>query len=247
MILGARDIRKFRVFETFVWNSGPLCKPLLGVHPLGTIFWGLENDTKRSHYICAMHFSHEKTSYAEHILQIVSDLHNISFDECHELMHDINRYYKDQLIVEPESELMVMSKEDERVLAFYGKNMSEVTDANGQLRLQFFLPWKKGYPIKVRKSLDVAKNCLRGQVKRLSKDLERAEKYTETFEKMKQEKLAELVHIENEPDGKSRVASIHYLTHFVTQQKFRVVYNGALKRNGVSIDDMLYKGPMFLQ
>ena len=252
MILGARDIRKFRVFETCVWNSGPLCKPLLGVHPLGTIFWGLENDTKRFHYICAMHSSHEKTGYAEHIPQIVSHQHNISLDECREylplLMHDIDHYYKDQLIVEPESELMVMSKEDEKVLAFYEEIMSEVTDANGQLRLQFSLPWKEGYPIEVSKCLDVAKNCLRGQVKRLSKDSERAKKYTETFEKMKQEKQAELVHIENEPDGKSRVASIHYLTHFATQQKkFRVLYNGALKIDGISINDMLYKGPMFLQ
>ena len=113
-----------------------------------------------------------------YVLQIVSDSHNISFDECHEylplLMHDIDHYYKDQLIVEPASELMVMSKQDEKVLAFYENTMSEVTDANGQLRLQFSLPWKEGYPIEVSKSLDVAKNCLRGQVKRLSKDLERA-------------------------------------------------------------------------
>ena len=41
---------------------------------------------------------------------------------------------------------------------------------------------------------------------------------------------------------------IHYLTDFATgQAKFRVVYNGALQINNVSINDLLHRGPMFLE
>ena len=41
---------------------------------------------------------------------------------------------------------------------------------------------------------------------------------------------------------------MHYITHFVTpQEKFCVVYNGALKIDGMSLNDMLYRGPMFVE
>ena len=40
----------------------------------------------------------------------------------------------------------------------------------------------------------------------------------------------------------------NYITHFLTaQQKFRVVYNGALAINGISLNNMLYRGPTFIE
>ena len=62
---------------------------------------------------------------------------------------------------------------------------------------------------------------------------------------MKKEGHAELVEEKEEWTGES---SVHYLIHFATdQEKFRVVYNGAIKINGVSINDKLYRGPMFVE
>ena len=69
-------------------------------------------------------------------------------------------------------------------------------------------------------------------------------KYAETFKKISEEEHAELV--ESTEDDTENCRAKHYITHFATQQdKFRVVYNGALRVNGVSLNDMLYRGPMF--
>ena len=41
---------------------------------------------------------------------------------------------------------------------------------------------------------------------------------------------------------------VHHINHFVTpQEKFRVVYNGALKIDRMSLNDMLHRGPMFIE
>ena len=71
-------------------------------------------------------------------------------------------------------------------------------------------------------------------------------KYAETFKKISEEGYAELV--KSKEDDTESCRAKHYITHFATQQdKFRVVYNGALSVGGVSLNDMLYRGPMFLK
>ena len=42
MILGAQEIRKFKIFEECTWKKEPRCHPLIGDHSLGPIFWGVE-------------------------------------------------------------------------------------------------------------------------------------------------------------------------------------------------------------
>ena len=42
MILGAQEIRKFKIFEECTWKKEPGCHPLVGDHSLGPIFWGVE-------------------------------------------------------------------------------------------------------------------------------------------------------------------------------------------------------------
>ena len=94
--------------------------------------------------------------------------------------------------------------------------------------------------------MEVARRRLVTQTRSTAAQPERASKYCETFERMKKEDHAELV--EEEEDERTGESSVHYLTHFATdQEKFRVVYNGALKINGVSINDMLHRGLMFLE
>ena len=108
------------------------------------------------------------------------------------------------------------------------------------------LPWKEGFPVSVLESFQVAKCRLASQRKRLSKQSERAQKYEETFEAMKREERAEKV--EDEEKWSFETKAVHYITHFATSQaKFRVVYNGALQVNGISLNNMLYRGPMFLK
>ena len=79
-------------------------------------------------------------NFAQEILQLVADQHRISTEECAEymslIMHDISRYYKDQLVLEPDHEDMHMSKDDEEVLAFYEDNLTEIYDQRGQRRIQ---------------------------------------------------------------------------------------------------------------
>ena len=161
-------------------------------------------------------------------------------------MHDISCYYQDQLVLNPDCEQMVMSQEDERVFAFYNDNITEVTDKFGQRRLQLPLPWKEGFFVDVPESSHIAKRHLASQLKKTVKQPERAMKYAETFKKMSEEGHSELVKSKEDDTENNRAK--HYITHFATQQdKFRVVYNGALSVGGVSLNDMLYCGPMFLE
>ena len=54
------------------------------------------------------------------------------------LIHD--RYYQDQLILEPDYDSLAMSKNDEQVFKHYEKNLAEVVDSDGQRRLELPLP-----------------------------------------------------------------------------------------------------------
>ena len=56
------------------------------------------------------------------------------------LMHDISRHYQDQLVLEPDFDSVVISRNDEQVLAHCEKIATEVLDKNGQRRLQLPLP-----------------------------------------------------------------------------------------------------------
>ena len=163
MILGAPDIRKFKILDECIWEKSLPDEPLIGIHALGTIFWGMKKDSCHG-YICAMHSGKATRSYAEQILDIVATEHNISEEECLECMpllaYDITRYYCDQLILDPECEKMITSKEDESILSFYNDNVTEIIDNHGQRRLQLPLPWKSGYPISIPESYDVAKRRL---------------------------------------------------------------------------------------
>ena len=131
MILGAPDIRKFKILDECIWEKSLPDEPLIGIHALGTIFWGMKKDSCHG-YICAMHSGKATRSYAEQILDIVATEHNISEEECLECMpllaYDITRYYCDQLILDPECEKMIMSKEDESILSFYNDNVTEIID-----------------------------------------------------------------------------------------------------------------------
>ena len=82
---------------------------------------------------------------------------------------------------------------------------------------------------------------MQAQKKRLVQQPERAQKYEDTFQQMKTEGHAEIVPLDPSEEGDT---AVHYLTHFVTpQEKFSVVYNGALKIDGMSLNGMLYRGP----
>ena len=72
-----------------------------------------------------------------------------------------------------------------------------------------------------------------------------AQEYVETFENMKRNGHVES--IDENGSSANKQNPIHYITHFLTEQKFRVVCNGTLRINGVSTNDMLYRKPMFLE
>ena len=230
MIFGAKDLRKFRVLETCVWQESDSFELLIGTHPLGSIFWGVRSDDAKNEHCISAVTTTSRANYLEQVMDIVFAEHNISNEECLELLplleHDLHRYYKDQLVLEPNHGEMVMNKDDERILAFYEVNIEEVKDSTGQRILQMPLPWKEGFPVSELESFQAAKCRLASQRKQLSKQSKRAQKYKEkwSFEEK----------------------AVHYITHFATsQEKFRVVDNGALPVNGISLNSMLYRGPMF--
>ena len=121
MMLGLSDLCKFKVFETCVWKNS-LNDPLLGTHPLGTIIWEQKVNTTSQHHVFAMSTA-SRTHYLEQIVDIVSAEHNISGDKCLNLLplleSDLRRYYKDQLVLEPNHAEVIWSKEDEKVLEFF--------------------------------------------------------------------------------------------------------------------------------
>ena len=63
---------------------------------------------------------------------------------------------------------------------------------------------------------------------------------------MKKENRPEKVKDEEKWDFEKK--PVNYISHFATtQQNFRVVYNSALRLNGISLNDMLYRGPIFIE
>ena len=115
MILGSSDLRKFKVVETCVWKNS-LNDPLLRTHPLGTIIWGQKVNTTSQHHVLW-------TLCLLSAVDIVSAEHNISSDKCLELLplleSDLCRYYKDQLVLEPDHAEVIWNKEDENVLRIF--------------------------------------------------------------------------------------------------------------------------------
>ena len=111
--------------------------------------------------------------------------------------------------------------------------------------MQLPLPWKDGYHVDMPKSLPIAMRRLRLQSNKLAQQPELSQKYEETFENMKRNGHVESINKNESRENEQN--PIHYITHFSTGQKFRVVYNSALRINGISINDMLYRGPMFLE
>ena len=95
------------------------------------------------------------------MLNIISAEQNIiskeRLDEMPLLVYDLLHYHRDKLVLETDCEELCPSREDEEVLSFYRENLMEVTDKNGQRRLQLPLPWKDGYPVDVHQSLPIAK------------------------------------------------------------------------------------------
>jgi len=100
MILGAQELRRFQVLETCVWNKAEPNTPLIGTHPLETIFWRFRKNNDRESCISAITTT-RKSNYLEEVAEIVSAEHNISERDCLKdvvtLEHDLYRYYKDQL------------------------------------------------------------------------------------------------------------------------------------------------------
>ena len=95
--------------------------------------------------------------------------------------------------MKPDCESMTLSKDDKKMLDFYKNNIKEVVDGRGHRRLQLPLPWKKGYPVSIPESYEVAKRTMNIQTKRLSTQKQQCKKYQATFEKMKDEGHAEVV------------------------------------------------------
>ena len=80
MILGAQDMRQFKLLETCKWQEGLSQGPLVGKHPLGSIYWGVKINDGSNPYICAVQRVY-KPQYVDQILEVVSAEHNISANE----------------------------------------------------------------------------------------------------------------------------------------------------------------------
>ena len=121
MILGAQDMRQFKLLETCKWQEGLSHGPLVEKHSLGPIYWGVKINDGCNPYICAVQRDY-KPYYVDQILEVVLAEHNISANECLEyisgLIQNISHYYKDQLIIDPISEKLIISREDEQILFF---------------------------------------------------------------------------------------------------------------------------------
>ena len=179
---------------------------------------------------------------------MVEETHGINSKESSLYMpsicEEVKKYTLDPMILEYNYADKCPSKDDEKVHQFYLENVEEVTDYDGQRRIQLPLPWKYG-PIDKPGSRWKAESSLRSLWRRLEKQPENMKKYKQKHAAMLAENHLERVPDEEIDPGPGH-PPVNYLTHHHTHQvKFRVVFNGALKIGKDSINDMLYRGPMF--
>ena len=144
-------MRRFKLLETCKWQEGLSHGPHGGKHSLGPIYWGVKINDGSNPYICALQRVY-KPQYVDQILEVVSAEHNISVNECLEyipgLIQDISRYYKDQLIIDPNSEELITSREDEQIRSFYVENLAEIVENKSKSDCNCPYPGKKGTPRK---------------------------------------------------------------------------------------------------
>ena len=156
MIVGSPLLREHGIFFDGKWISGGKYEPLIGEHYLGKIWWGQKSDACSSPMVCTAQEICNKLEDLEENWELNKDFtaalsdKNERFDE--NMLHNAEiqdlkrRYYEDQLVVKANCEESTTSKEDEAVLEFYNKSVTEVTD-RGRKRIQLPLPWK--YPDKI--------------------------------------------------------------------------------------------------
>ena len=257
MIIGAPFLREHGIFTHGKWTRGGRYEPLIGDHYLGKIWWGTQADACFTPSICtAQHLVSrledlkEEWKSNEEYATTVSRKEDYMEEELFsrsELETLKKSYYEDQLVVRANSEDTTPSKNDELVLSLYKSSIKEVIDG-GSRRLQLPLPWK--HPVNnLANNFEAAEKQLYRLQARLKKDPKLQEKYCADFESMLKEKRLEKVpeeqvKLEEEDDS----IPVHYLEHFPlgSSRKFRVVYNGKMRYKGVSINDLLHRGPMFL-
>ena len=159
-----------------------------------------------------------------------------------ERQESLKKLEKNPLECSLEDDELAMSISDEKVLQQYQLHV-EVGLENGERHLQFELPWisdKATMP----ENYAQAKTVLLKLRKRLQSQPDTMKKYCEKLEKAINEGHLTPIHDEDNKDALPK----YYIPHFHTSQaKFRVVYDAARENQGVSLNQLLARGPIFMQ
>ena len=163
-------------------------------------------------------------------------------------LHDIKELEKNPLHSSVNDEKLSMSIEDETISAFYDTTVEEVSVEDGRTHLQFKLPWSSD-PGTLSNNYTQAKTSLLRLRKKLQSQPEIMAKYCEKMQAAIDEgHLLRLPHKGDEGKSTKQSHPVNYILHFNTSQaKFRVVFDAAREFGGVSLNQLLARGPIFMQ
>ena len=160
---------------------------------------------------------------------------------------DMNKLETDPLYRSPSDDRLAMSRTDESVLGDYEKTV-KLVEVDGTNHLQFHLRWMCD-PSGLPNNYQQAKQALLGLQRKLHEKPELREQYCKKINAAIEEgHLVRTSDDELAADLKDANKLQYYIPHFNTaQSKFRVVYDAAREYQGVSLNNLLNRGPIFMQ
>ena len=163
---------------------------------------------------------------------------------------DFERLIKDPLHSSKNDNKLSTSRKNDQILQWYHSSVKEVQLENCETHLEFRLPWetdpRSGL---LQNNYQQTKAALYSLKKKLQANPTLKSKYCEKIERAIKD--GHLVRVDDEileGNAFNESKPCFYIPHFNTSQaKFRVVYDAAREYRGVSLNDMLERGPIFMQ
>jgi len=162
--------------------------------------------------------------------------------------YDMQKLEIDPLHCSPHDNRLAMSISDEKVLVDYKKTVKLVKLENGENHIEFSLPWACD-PVIAPNNYAQAKRAILSLQRKLADKPELRSQYCNKIDTAIKE--GHLIRISNEELSKDLNdvnKQQYYIPHFNTSQsKFRVVYDAAREYQGMSLNKLLNRGPIFMQ
>ena len=154
---------------------------------------------------------------------------------------------RNPLLFSANDDKLSISEEVETISAFYDTTVKKVPVENGGTHLHFKLPWSSDSRT-LSNNYTQAKTLLLRSRKRLQSQPENMAKYCEKMQAINEGHLLQLPNNGAEGNSTEQSYPVNYILLFNTSQaKFRVVFDAVHEFEGVSLNQLLATGPIFMQ